>query len=126
MVLVSRTLHRGIGSVAAAPSPRLAALRARLALEPPAAGDLASTAPRLLPPPPSQRAAPNISGTEHELTDGFGRRHTYLRVSLTERCNLRCTYCMPADGVPLTPQAHLLQTDELLRLCAVLTQLGVT
>lgn len=126
MSLVSRTLRRGLGSAAAAPSPRLAALRARLALEPRAAGDVAA-APRLpSPPPPSPRAAPTIPGTEHELTDGFGRRHTYLRVSLTERCNLRCTYCMPADGVPLTPQAQLLRTDELLRLCAVLTQLGVT
>ena len=37
------------------------------------------------------------------LVDSFGRQHTYLRISLTERCNLRCQYCMPAAGVDLTP-----------------------
>ena len=44
--------------------------------------------------------------------DTHGRRHTYLRVSLTERCNLRCTYCMPAEGALLTPNAKLLTADE--------------
>ncbi len=44
------------------------------------------------------------------------RRHSYLRISLTERCNLRCLYCMPAEGVDLTPHAQLLTSDELLRL----------
>ena len=44
------------------------------------------------------------------------RKHTYLRLSLTERCNLRCTYCMPADGVPLTPGERLLSAEELQRL----------
>lgn len=44
------------------------------------------------------------------------RKHTYLRISLTERCNLRCTYCMPADGVQLTPGGELLSGDEVLRL----------
>jgi hypothetical protein len=44
------------------------------------------------------------------------RKHTYLRISLTERCNLRCTYCMPADGVALTPGDHLLSVDEVERL----------
>ena len=38
------------------------------------------------------------------LTDTFGRHHNYLRISLTERCNLRCQYCMPEDGVDLTPK----------------------
>ena len=38
------------------------------------------------------------------LTDTFGRQHNYLRISLTERCNLRCQYCMPEDGVDLTPK----------------------
>jgi sulfatase maturation enzyme AslB (radical SAM superfamily) len=40
------------------------------------------------------------------LDDGFGRRHNYLRISLTERCNLRCQYCMPADGVDLQVQLN--------------------
>ena len=38
------------------------------------------------------------------LTDQFGRQHTYLRISLVERCNLRCQYCMPADGLDWTRQ----------------------
>ena len=37
------------------------------------------------------------------LTDTFDRHHTYLRISLTERCNLRCTYCMPSEGIELQP-----------------------
>lgn len=44
------------------------------------------------------------------------RPHTYLRISVTERCNLRCLYCMPADGVDLTPSEHLLTTPEIMRL----------
>jgi hypothetical protein len=44
------------------------------------------------------------------------RKHTYLRISLTERCNLRCTYCMPADGVTLTPSQQLLTPEEVERL----------
>ena len=44
------------------------------------------------------------------------RQHTYLRISITERCNLRCLYCMPADGVDLTPSEHLLTTPEIMRL----------
>ena len=46
------------------------------------------------------------------LLDKHNRRHTYLRISLTERCNLRCTYCMPADGVQLTPSKQLLTAAE--------------
>ncbi|MEM1041419.1 MAG: GTP 3',8-cyclase MoaA [Bacteroidota bacterium] len=59
------------------------------------------------------------------LTDRFGRRHTYLRLSLTERCNLRCRYCMPAAGVPLTPRGHLLTTPEILRLARLFVGMGV-
>lgn len=44
------------------------------------------------------------------------RRHSYLRISLTERCNLRCLYCMPEEGVDLTPTPDLLSTEEVLRL----------
>uniref|UniRef100_A0A7S3G9V7 GTP 3',8-cyclase n=1 Tax=Palpitomonas bilix TaxID=652834 RepID=A0A7S3G9V7_9EUKA len=59
------------------------------------------------------------------LTDSFGRFHNYLRISLTERCNLRCQYCMPEQGIDLTQNADLLQTDELLKLAKVFTSLGV-
>lgn len=60
------------------------------------------------------------------LVDSFGRRHTYLRISLTERCNLRCQYCMPAEGVELTPNSHLLSQDEIIRLANLFVSSGVT
>ena len=59
------------------------------------------------------------------LTDTFGRAHTYLRISLTERCNLRCTYCMPEGGVELTKKPKLLTTEEILRLSAMFAAAGV-
>ncbi|WP_292831510.1 GTP 3',8-cyclase MoaA [Microbacterium sp.] len=61
------------------------------------------------------------------LIDRFGRVATDLRVSLTDRCNLRCTYCMPADGLPWTPTADLLSPDEIARLIGIaVRELGVT
>lgn len=59
------------------------------------------------------------------LTDRFGRRHNYLRLSLTERCNLRCIYCMPEDGVELGPRATYLSDDELVRVASVFVRGGV-
>ncbi|XP_030373256.1 molybdenum cofactor biosynthesis protein 1 isoform X2 [Scaptodrosophila lebanonensis] len=59
------------------------------------------------------------------LTDTFGRHHTYLRISLTERCNLRCEYCMPAEGVTLQPKSQLLTTDEVLHLARIFVEQGV-
>lgn len=53
------------------------------------------------------------------------RTHTYLRISLTERCNLRCTYCMPADGVDLTPSQRLMSPDEVERLVSGVALLRV-
>ncbi len=60
------------------------------------------------------------------LIDTFGRKHTYLRISLTERCNLRCTYCMPAEGITLTPKEHLMTTDEIYHIAQEFVRLGVT
>ena len=60
------------------------------------------------------------------LVDGFGRVHTDLRLSLTDRCNLRCTYCMPAEGLDWLPKSTLLTDDELVRLAALLAEMGVT
>ena len=59
------------------------------------------------------------------LTDTFGRKHTYLRISLTERCNLRCQYCMPAEGVPLQPQERILTFEEIIRLTKIFIAGGV-
>jgi cyclic pyranopterin phosphate synthase len=60
------------------------------------------------------------------LVDGFGRVHTDLRLSLTDRCNLRCTYCMPAEGLDWLPKPELLTDDELVRLAGVFASMGVT
>ncbi|XP_022528918.1 molybdenum cofactor biosynthesis protein 1 isoform X1 [Astyanax mexicanus] len=59
------------------------------------------------------------------LTDSFGRRHSYLRISLTEKCNLRCQYCMPEEGVKLTPRGQLLTTEEVLTLARLFVREGV-
>ncbi|XP_031405342.1 GTP 3',8-cyclase, mitochondrial isoform X3 [Punica granatum] len=59
------------------------------------------------------------------LIDSFGRFHSYLRISLTERCNLRCQYCMPAEGVELTPKPQLLSSNEIIRLADLFVAAGV-
>ncbi|CAG7725103.1 unnamed protein product [Allacma fusca] len=59
------------------------------------------------------------------LTDKFGRKHNYLRISVSERCNLRCTYCMPEEGVPLTPNAKLLSAEEITRVARIFVKEGV-
>jgi cyclic pyranopterin phosphate synthase len=57
--------------------------------------------------------------TRLELADRYGRVATDLRVSLTDRCNLRCAYCMPAEGLPWLPSATVLTDDEVCRLIAI-------
>jgi uncharacterized radical SAM superfamily Fe-S cluster-containing enzyme len=59
------------------------------------------------------------------LVDSHGRRHTYLRISLTERCNLRCQYCMPAEGVELTRNSELLSQSEIIQLARIFVLGGV-
>jgi cyclic pyranopterin phosphate synthase len=59
-----------------------------------------------------------------QLVDGFGRVHTDLRISVTDRCNLRCTYCMPADVVFL-PREELLSYEEIARVAAVAAGQGI-
>src|SRR3954454_9913195 len=61
------------------------------------------------------------------MVDTFGRVATDLRVSLTDRCNLRCTYCMPAEGLNWLPGEQLLRADEIIRLLRIaVTTLGIT
>ncbi|RDW90225.1 molybdopterin cofactor biosynthetic protein [Aspergillus mulundensis] len=60
------------------------------------------------------------------LTDTFNRQHDYLRISVTERCNLRCLYCMPEEGVPLSPPARLLTSPEIVYLSSLFVSQGVT
>lgn len=59
------------------------------------------------------------------LVDAHARRVTYLRVSLTDRCNFRCTYCMPAEGIAHRPRAELLSFEEIERVVRVFVGLGV-
>lgn len=60
------------------------------------------------------------------LTDKFNRFHNYLRISITERCNLRCSYCMPEQGLDLTNKDELLSMSEYNRLIDLFCKLGVT
>src|SRR5215475_13279966 len=61
------------------------------------------------------------------LTDSHGRTATDLRVSVTDKCNLRCAYCMPAEGLDWLPKPELLTDDEMVRLVGLaVTRLGIT
>ncbi len=59
------------------------------------------------------------------LTDNFGRQISYLRLSITDRCNLRCRYCMPEDGVRFLDHSEILSYEELERLTAIALSLGI-
>lgn len=59
------------------------------------------------------------------LFDTFGRGHDYLRISLTDACNLRCVYCMPNEKMLVTPSAKLMQVDEIEMIASVFVELGV-
>lgn len=58
------------------------------------------------------------------MKDSFDRTIDYVRIAVTDRCNLRCFYCMPAEGIPYEPKAHLLSYEEITRLLRVLGHLG--
>ena len=59
------------------------------------------------------------------LTDRFGRVHTYLRISVTDRCNFRCVYCMPPEGIAWRPREEILTFEEIVRVARVFVRLGV-
>ena len=61
----------------------------------------------------------------NKLTDSFGRQINYVRLAVTDRCNLRCQYCMPAHGIDIVPRKELLTYKEMYRIIRVLTELGV-
>ncbi|MFV0462947.1 MAG: GTP 3',8-cyclase MoaA [Nostocoides sp.] len=82
-----------------------------------------------LPTPSIRPGETGRSGAPEGLTgllDQFGRLARDLRVSVTDRCNLRCTYCMPEVGMPWIPKSDLLTDDELVRVLGVFVGLGVT
>ncbi len=60
------------------------------------------------------------------IKDKFGRVHTYLRISLTDNCNLRCFYCMPEDDYDFTPASRLMQPDEIETLAKIFVEQGIT
>src|SRR5476651_771758 len=59
------------------------------------------------------------------LVDPFGRVHDYLRISVTDKCNLRCSYCMPDEKIISTPSARLMKPDEIIEIAKVFTNLGI-
>jgi cyclic pyranopterin phosphate synthase len=71
------------------------------------------------------RLARHSDSARGTLVDGQGRLVRYLRLSVVDRCNLRCRYCMPAEGVPFAPRPQLLTIDEIERLTRVFVRLGV-
>lgn len=70
---------------------------------------------------PTPSARPVARG----LLDRFGRQHTYLRVSVTDRCNYRCVYCMPQEGMSWMPRQDLLTYEEIARLVGIFAGMGV-
>ena len=73
--------------------------------------------------PGTAQPAHPVSGP---LVDRFGRVHRDLRLSVTDRCNFRCTYCLPAEGATFRPRSELLDAEELVRVASVARRLGVT
>ncbi|MDD2555985.1 MAG: GTP 3',8-cyclase MoaA [Syntrophaceticus sp.] len=59
------------------------------------------------------------------MEDRFGRQIKYLRISITDRCNLRCVYCMPPEGITSKPREEILRMEEILRVAEVALQLGI-
>ena len=59
------------------------------------------------------------------MKDRFGRTIDYLRISVTDRCNLRCIYCMPEEGVQWVPHQEILSYEEIARLCRLFAGLGI-
>ncbi len=59
------------------------------------------------------------------IKDGHGRIINYLRLAVTDRCNLRCQYCMPAEGIDFLPRKELLSYEEMLRLVSIVSAAGV-
>lgn len=59
------------------------------------------------------------------MIDGIGRNIDYLRISVTDKCNLRCQYCMPKEGVQKIPHEQLLTLEEIVRVCRIMADLGI-
>jgi len=75
---------------------------------------------------PTRKRRVSIAPGEGPLVDTFGRVHTDLRISVTDRCNFRCSYCMPAEDMTWLPREGILRYEEIERVARVLRGLGVT
>ena len=75
--------------------------------------------------PPTRRKPASAAPASGPLIDTFGRAHSDLRISVTDRCNFRCTYCMPAEGLAWLPRSEILTFEETTRLLHVFLALGV-
>jgi cyclic pyranopterin phosphate synthase len=75
---------------------------------------------------PSRTLPKDVKPFSDFLTDTHRRQHDYLRISVTERCNLRCLYCMPEEGIELSPTHKLLTTPEIVLLSSLFVSQGVT
>jgi GTP 3',8-cyclase len=108
----------------AAQSPTEAAGRVNRTIKLPV---LSANAPAGAPAPaqPVAAPAPDVGSDATSIIDRFARRVEYLRISLTDRCNYRCTYCMPEEGVDLLPRDQVLSFEELELLVGVFARLGV-
>lgn len=87
---------------------------------------MTSTPVSLSPPRLGLGGAGRGMPVEGPPVDRYGRVHDDLRLSITDRCNLRCTYCLPAEGATFRPRRELLDVDELVRVATVARSLGVT
>src|SRR5438270_8024437 len=59
------------------------------------------------------------------LVDSYGRRIKSMRISITDKCNFRCTYCMPAEGLPWLKKAEILSYEEIERITRVAVSIGI-
>ncbi|HEX9070234.1 MAG TPA: radical SAM protein, partial [Ktedonobacterales bacterium] len=81
-----------------------------------------ATSERLRPLDPDEWAhIPN----DGPLTDSYGRRIKSLRISVTDKCNFRCVYCMPAEGLPWLGRAEILSYEEITRLVRIAAEIGI-
>ncbi|KAK4139293.1 uncharacterized protein C8A04DRAFT_33232 [Dichotomopilus funicola] len=139
-----------VGALQVAPTPWMASCQTRRGI---ASGAVATHIPEPVTPPPPRSLSTPLAETPGRgdgpapappvitprrdrirdakpfsefLTDTFHRQHDYLRISVTERCNLRCLYCMPEEGVPLSPSRELLTTPEIVMLSSLFVSQGVT
>ena len=71
------------------------------------------------------RSTPSANPPRGPIIDPFGRRIHYVRMSVTDRCNFRCVYCMPEEGIDFTHRAELLTFEEIERVGRVLSEMGV-